>query len=614
VALFFVSIYVRRGYRYPVGWDTTYYVWRTRSVASDGLALTGTIRAGTPLLLAELLRTTGQNAWTLVAVISSIMAGLAGVAAAAMPGLALGMAPLWMPLVGLITWLAFGWNGMMSGHVDNVVNAALILSGLCAAISFVRRGRGAAAAALLFAAAGVVHWPFFALAMAIFWLALAYSIWASLGSEAVTMGDALRAMTPLGGAAAASMAFTAVTLLGVPAAGGVGVKLFGSGGTPVQVYKVRFIQRLHETSRYWAFPLAAVGALIAGRAPSPPAHRAARRLFLSLMAAWVTISVVAGVVQMYGVPVAGNRLLHYLFPIPLMAGVAVWGLARWLAVRRRSLGPALAFGLVLVVLGGFLFLAWKAGRVQRAWTEAKGVRQIAAADRYVQGFAGDRYVVYLLDTGTGRHHETVGRWWAVVQSTIRPDELERTRFYYGRPAGYLDGFPASALRGGTLVPPEAASRALAVVIDRYNHRGFQEAEALPGARVVAQGVAVLNGPAPPAPLPLPAAVEANTRPIGLALAIVLILFTFLVVGSGWALALLPPDPLVRVGLAPGLGAASMILAGLGWDRVGLPFRGWASLGPVAIASVTGWALALIVAARSVVGVQSGPSASPPGGG
>ena len=132
--------------------------------------------------------------------------------------------------------------------------------------------------------------------------------------------------------------------------------------------------------------------------------------------------------------------------------------------------------------------------------------------------------------------------------------------------------------------------------------------------MVAQGVAVLNGPAPPAPLPLPAAVEANTRPIGLALAIVLILFTFLVVGSGWALALLPPDPLVRVGLAPGLGAASMILAGLGWDRVGLPFRGWASLGPVAIASVTGWALALIVAARSVVGVQSGPSASPPGGG
>src|SRR2546430_2459319 len=159
IALFYLSIYPIKNYRYPVGWDSTYYVWRTRSVASGGLHLIGTIRAGSPLLMAELLKPTGQNAWTLVSVMPPILAGVAAVGATAMPRAALGMEAGWVPVVGVITWLAFGWNGMMSGHLDNVLNAALMLSGFGAAVAAAASGRGAMAVAILFAAGGLAHWP-----------------------------------------------------------------------------------------------------------------------------------------------------------------------------------------------------------------------------------------------------------------------------------------------------------------------------------------------------------------------------------------------------------------------------------------------------------------------
>ena len=81
---FFLVGYVRNGFRFPIGWDAPYYVWRVNTVTFDGLARIGAIRAGAPLLLAVLMRATGQNALTMVAIVPAVFTGLAGLSAAAM--------------------------------------------------------------------------------------------------------------------------------------------------------------------------------------------------------------------------------------------------------------------------------------------------------------------------------------------------------------------------------------------------------------------------------------------------------------------------------------------------------------------------------------------------
>jgi len=75
-----------------------------------------------------------------------------------------------------------------------------------------------------------------------------------------------------------------------------------------------------------------------------------------------------------------------------------------------------------------------------------------------------------------------------------------------------------------------------------------------------------------------------------------------VAGAGWSGSLLPPDPVVRVALAPVLGMATITLTALGWDGVGLPFGGGGKLAILIIATVAGWTLAVV---RSRPRVRSG---------
>src|SRR5207245_10620506 len=110
----------------------------------------GTIRAGLPLLLAVLGRATGRDAFTLVAIIPSVLAGVAALGAAVMARAVFGVSARWVPVIGFLSWAAFGSNGIPLHHFDNLLNAALILAGFGAALAFVAGGRGAVAAGVLF--------------------------------------------------------------------------------------------------------------------------------------------------------------------------------------------------------------------------------------------------------------------------------------------------------------------------------------------------------------------------------------------------------------------------------------------------------------------------------
>src|SRR5206468_10862048 len=120
---------------------------------------------------------------------------------------------------------------------------------------------------LLVMAAALAAWPFYALAMAMFLLALAWFAWPALRDRLAGRPSSFGAAGPLLGAAAASLGFAGLTFLARPPGVGVGVKRY----TPSfkAVIERRFYERLRQTSRYYAFPMAAVGAVMAGRAPMP---------------------------------------------------------------------------------------------------------------------------------------------------------------------------------------------------------------------------------------------------------------------------------------------------------------------------------------------------------
>jgi hypothetical protein len=78
----------------------------------------------------------------------------------------------------------------------------------------------------------------------------------------------------------------------------------------------------------------------------------------------------------------------------------------------------------------------------------------------------------------------------------------------------------------------------------------------------------------------------------------LLLAILLAIGSGWAVALGPSDPVVRVCLAPGLGAASTLLVAVGWSFAHLSLSGASGAAPALLAAAAGGVAAWIHVRRA----------------
>ena len=89
--------------------------------------------------------------------------------------------------------------------------------------------------------------------------------------------------------------------------------------------------------------------------------------------------------------------------------------------------------------------------------------------------------------------------------------------------------------------------------------------------VVGMGVIALGGPVPPRPISINPGPQANTTAGGLVLVGALIVVLLFMAGSGWAIALLPEDLVVRVAMAPVLGAGLVGLVALLWAAAGAGF-------------------------------------------
>jgi hypothetical protein len=581
---FFLLRYVRKGYRFPVGWDAPFYVWRINAVTFDGLARIGAIRAATPLVFASLMRATGQNSLTMVAIVPAVLCALVGLSGAAMARVASGMRAMWVPVVALLTWTAFGDIGIVNGHLDNLLNAAFIVGGFAAACAFAGSRRGVVAVAVLFMAAALAEWPFYAFAMGVFLVGLAlFCVPVLLRREGLR--EPLPLVGPLLGATAVSVVFTGLTFLAVPTLGGIGVRVNRPGSRAI--LRRRFIDRLHQTIRYWAFPLAGMGAFLLARPPRAGGRRPARTLFLCLMAAWMLTTIVAGAAQLAGVPVAGGRLLSFLFAVPILTGVFVSLVATGAARRYGTAGVAAGVGIAIAAVALFGVAAYR--RINfRPWMEPDAVHQVASTGVYLHRFAPDRDVVFILRTAGRRDNVTMGRWWHVVRAILPADQVPRAHRFIGSPAEYLNARRLDA------APHPADNRAVpsrdteASVIQAYNPSGFDEAVSNFPGRMVAPGVVALDGPVPEQVLLNQPSPQAATTPRDLVVVSALVVLVLFLAGWGWAGALLPADPVVRTALAPVIGTAVLALVALAWSVIGLHFGRVTGLGPLAVTAVAGW--------------------------
>ena len=597
---FFLAPYVPGHIHYPVGWDSPFYVWRARAVSVDGLGRIGTIRAGSPLLLAVLMKVTGQSALTMVAILPAVLAGAVGLGAAAMVRSALGARAAWVPVVALLSWFAFGRIGMMDGHLDNVLNVSVMIPGLAAATAMFARGRGAIAAAMLFMAGALAEWTFYVFAMGVFVLALLMMAWPPVRARLTGRRGPLGPVKPLLWSAGLSAAFTGLTFLSVPQMGGIGAGL----GRPTLrlLLRERFLARIRDTVRYWSFPLAIAGWIAAARAAIPERLEPARRFFLVLMVSWTVVTILAGLAQLAGAPVAGGRIMYYFFVAPILTSVLVW----WLAGRlypRGAFGPVLAGAVVAVTLVVFGTVSFRNASNRTSWFEPSGVRQATAAGAYVSRYAPDRQVVYLMRSTQGK--STIGRWWYVVRATLPPEQVPKAHRAIGLPVAYLSAKGASRVQD-TGATSTISGKPVVIVMRASNVGGFAQASATYPGHEVAPGVIALGGRVPPAAIAQPPVTLAETKWYAILLIGGLVVAALVIAGGGWSVALLPDDAVVRVAVSPALGVAAVTLCALAWDRVGLPLHGAEVVGPAILAAAAGWALGWAATAKRRRGAGGDP--------
>ena len=601
VAGFFLLRYPLHRIRYPMGWDAAWYAWRAKAVGFDGLARLGVVRAANPLALSMLMRATGQNAFTVVAIAGPLYAGIAGVAVGAMIRSALAVRPLWLPAIAMLTWVGFGGTGLLNGYLDQTLNVSLVLAGFAVAVAFLAAGRGAIAAALLLMVAGLAEWPFYTFAVVVLCGGLLLFVLSSRRGVRAS----LSLTRPLFAAALASGVFTALTLVGIPSIGNLDLKAargpeslgVGKRLSPRpnlrRLLRERFLQSVEQPRRYAGLALAALGGLAVIRTQGAAERREARRFLLALMVSWMVLTAAAGVAQLLGAPVAGARLLLYLFAVPILVAVLVWAGARF-ARRRLRPGPgaAVATVLVLAVVVALATMTWR-GDQRRTWLSLRTVAQLSAAGKYLTTVAPSRGVVFSFGETGGT---TRVRWRNTVKAGLPPSVVPRIRGFEVGPVADHRGSAAwcrttGASCGGVRLPPEAAGGPVVMVLDVYNHAAFDQAHQGYPESFVAPGVLALNGPTSPSVIAQPVPVTARTGWIHLLWVVSLSVVILLIAGGGWAIVLLPPDPVVRAALAPALGLGMALLAALVWDRLSLGLGGWWGIGPLGLVATGGWFLA-----------------------
>ena len=587
---FYAGAFGIRHLAVPIGDDTFFYVSAIGDAGRLGLATSHlAARPAYPLMAATLGSISGSSPWSTAVALPFAMAagvGLAGGSLAARWGLRRWGAASFVALVTISVVL----GRLVAGRSENLL-AVWFLAAATAVAVWNRGRRGALAAGVLVAAAGLAEWPFLLAFLAILGAALA-AAWATARTGwSLRTNPTLHARADESGRDALTLPELAA--VSVVAAAIVALVVFGWNGTvPADA-----VEKLSPISRYESFlratlpayfpPLTTVVVAMgwwAARRRGPASTAPVRWL----LATWALLTGAAVVAGLAGVPLPTYRALTFALPVALGLAAAPFlpaSLGREARTTRgRGAGAVLALAVAsMVAVPGVLL--WYRDFGPR--TSPQQLSQVAAAGRYAAALPAGGPVVMVYDN---------------------PDVL-KALFYQGVFGAVL---PAG-LRHRLLIFPGTAEDALS---SRFVPRGdsteratarklFEEARSAlaSGAPVVAtrdldpagflSGLergeprigddVVLRGPRPPPKLTRDAPDRLVPLPAGwvLLLRALAMLAVLALGGAGWARSAAPGGPVAaQAGLAPAFGAAAIAVLGLVAARAGLPLGGWA--GPVVV--------------------------------
>jgi hypothetical protein len=587
---FYAGVFWIRHFAVPVGDDAFFYVSAIGDAGRLGLATSHlAARPAYPVMAAALGSVTGSSPWSTAVALPFAMAtgvGLAGGSLASRWGVRRWGAAAFVALVTVSVVL----GRLVAGRSENLL-AVWFLAGALAASAWSRGRRGALAAGVLIAAAGLAEWPFLLAFLAIVGAALAAAWVAARTGRAPRAHQVLR--SEVGPTDRDALTLPELAVVCVLAAAVVGLVVFGWNGTvPADA-----VEKLSPVSRYESFlratlpayfpPLTTVVVAIgwwAARRRGSASTAAVRWL----LATWALLTGGAVVAGLAGVPLPTYRALTFALPVALGLAAAPFlpaSLSREATTARaRIAGAVLALALAsMVAVPGVLL--WYRDFGPR--TSPQQLGQVAAAGRYAAALPGRGPVVIVYDNpDVLKALFYQGVFGAVLPANLRHRLL------------ILPGTAEDALAGRLVPRGDSTERATARAL-------FHDARPalLSGAPVVAtrdldpagflsglgSGDArigddvILRGPPPPPNLTRDLPERLVPVPAGwmLLLRALAMLVVLAMAGAGWARSATPGRSVAALaGLSPAFGAAAIAALGLVAAKAGLPLGGWA--GPVVV--------------------------------
>ena len=588
-----------------LSYDTPYYVWRTRAVATDGLDIlreipTGAVpdRPGFPVLGAVLGAIGDGDALTFSVVIRAVAAIAIGLAAgsAALETL---REPPWAFaafVAGLGTSAAV--VGTAVGSLDQLLVETLLMATAVTVPLVITGRRGWIAMVLLLAAAAATHWLFTGL----FWLLLTGIVGVLLGSSLARRragterdGTPSRRLLLVVGLAAAATIAGLVLLPALPthlpgAMSGKGNQL-----------------RLGAYKLPWLLPLAAVGLMLGVRKDGT-----SRRITILLMGSWAaTVPVALVISSLLDTPLKLFRVAPFALGLPVLVTL---GLVTIASRSQERLGRGGVLLGSFVIVGGLLLTM---GSPASSFNDAGAARvaekmtQMRTAGRYLAGIPRRGRPVVFVTLGSPRLLDRVAR------SSVPADMIANVWIFLGRPGDLSEGVPVSDPARPGLSERARAWSHLAwpssrdvlerdPVVIQITPPGKQ-AE---GATELAPGVAIIGGPNA-SPSFEPAGPHGFSW-LDLLVRTTVALVALALVGGGWVRALLDVSRPAALGLAPAFGVALLVIAGTIVGRIGWPLGSTVGVVILLMTAGAGW---------TVLAVQKGflsrrgarPHGSPPVG-
>jgi hypothetical protein len=594
----FIGLYAERDVATPVGYDTPTYIWRAKLASGDGIEAIGSVgaaganpyRPGFPVFAAVLDGTTGIDPLDLALLLPAIFAAVTGLAAGAIAQGALGQ-PVWaFPVVAIAVGTSINLSLTSVGYVDNLILGALVLGIAAVVLARPDSPRSWAASGLLISAAACIH------------LFLTGAFLGILGLLAllllpVSWKDAHRGI-PLHRTQSAQVG--AIAIGGVFLGAAVYALMLPAHPDRFPGHVFEFRRKLRNNLPFYhlpaQLPVAAVGAagLVPDRAP-------ARRRGLLFLVAWVAVAGLSVVALRFGILSAAHRMLGFALALPILGAIGLVTITRSLG---RFLGVAGSILGAVITVGGLVVGAvwgWAGWERVHTFTSPVALAEAETAGQYLEDVGNDRPVVFAVDprvpVTVDPRAPYVRRQVRLIDRNIRaglpPSQIALARLYLGDWRAALDG--RITLRG--LLPFDEVSRThyrrvrpfldddpIVLVLHTYNRRGLP----LPPTPV-GLGVSLARGPEPPSLVDPP---PPSTPPTAgwLIVRVGLLLGLLTVVGLGWSLSLVPGGMVERAALAPTLGVAVIVVAGVAVDRVGPAVGGGVGMVVTLAAAAVGWGI------------------------